>query len=51
MPDDQIRFGDVSGGGGGSGLGGVIDLLIQLIVLAVVVFAGYKIIEAMLMVL
>lgn len=53
--DDDLRFGDleeneeqdgVSHGGGP--IDGLIDLAIQLIILAVVLFVFYKMIEAML---
>lgn len=54
MPDDDLRFGDVSGGSGGGG-GDLVDRLeflieagISLIVLAVVAYAGFEIITTLL---
>jgi hypothetical protein len=46
MGDDDLRFGDVSGGG--SGGGGIIDIIQSVFIIAVSLYVGLKMVEIIL---
>lgn len=49
MPDDDLRFGDVeTGGGSGGGLASMIELVMQLTIMAIMLFVFYKVVMTLL---